>query len=569
MRRSGADIRIVDANGAPGRSLSNLAVVDVKLLAASDVFQRQPFKLLVRVANYGERPIANAAVRVFLDDQTTPAAQATVPPLPAAHVAPLLVGDTTVEIDVKRDAAFQTAGGHAVRVEIVPPDADADADALSLDSRRILALDVRARLHVAAWVQRGREARFDPTAQVEGVFVGDDGRESDTFAFRSASTEEDLARLLGDPTSELDLLILANRVPRGANAIDRIAAFVRRGGALLSFVGDDFDPAAWNHAFHDDPKARLLPFTFGPVARRDRTDPKGPLATLDLGHATSHPISAAFSSDKLAWVRDVPLRLFGYAPLVPDARKPALPGGPAPVEAIVFRFQREPGTEGEGSIAAVEGVYEQGLGRSMWFGMGLDDAWNPNVVFPFLPVFLNDVSLYLTQHPAAGRNIEVGQVLRALVPSEATDVRLSVPGRGGASERLTPRAAASEFDRREVVYDRVGTAGVWSLAYDMPPSAGSTGPRTVTDVVSVAPTPSEGCLLRALRADVAERTRISDAKILDGWDESVAEQVKGDEGEITRPILLAVLAILLLEPFLAMRFGRHEGRGTEPRKGAA
>lgn len=569
VRRSGTDIRIVDALGAPGKSLSNLAVTDVRLLETSDVFQRRPFSLGVKVANYGEQPIAGAAIRVFLDDAPTPAAQAVVPPLAAAHASPLLAGEQVVTLDVRRDAAFQTPGGHVVRVDVLPPDSEADADAIALDSSRILALDVRSKLHVAAWMQKSRDARWDPTPNAQGVFVGEDGRESDTFSFRSVATEDDLIRLLDDPQADVDLLILADRDPRGSEAAKRITSFVHGGGALLVFVGDDFDPVSWNRAFHDSPESHLLDWSFGPVERRAKDDPKGPFH-LDLSHATKHPISAAFASEKMAWVRDVPLVMRGRATLVPDpapARPPTAP--PAP-ESVVFRFEREPGSDAPGPVAAVEGPYAKGFGRSLWFGIGIDDAWNPNAVFPFLPVFLNDVALSLTQRPATDRNIEVGQVLRALLPSEASAVRLIVPGRGGAIEETpTVRAAATEFDRREVVHDRVGMVGVWKLQYAMPatPGSGSTAPRVVTDVVSVAPDPTEGFILRAARADVAERTRSSEARVIDGWTEESDARAAADEGEITQPILWVVLAILLLEPFLAMRFGRH-GEPGESGKGA-
>ncbi len=568
VRRSGCEIRIVDANGAPGRSLPNLAVVDVAPLEEGDVFQGQAFSLKVRVASYGEQPVSRCAIRVFLDDAVTPVAQATVPPLAAARVSPLAVAEQTVVVKVDKDSSFKTPGAHVVRVEVLPSDAEADADALLLDSRRTLALDVRARLHVVAWVQKGREARWDPTNQVQGVFAGDDGRASDTFTFRAVSGEDDLRRLLDDPQAEVDLLVLANREPRGDDLARKIAAFVRGGGALVAFVGDAFDPVAWNRAFHDSADQRLLPWTFGPLVRRAKDDPEDRYL-LDLEHPTSHPLSQALAGEgeTANWVRQVPLRLNGFAPLLPDAPPPKPPGAAVakkPAESVVFRFRREPGTDGPGAVAAVEGPF--GLGRSLWFGMGIDDAWNPNVVLPFLLVFLNDSALLLTRRPTAGRNVEVGQVLRTLLPKDYSNVKLLVPGRGGVVEE-TPivHPAASEEDRPEVVHDRIGTTGVWRLTYARPAVAGSgtSTPRTVTEVFSVSPSPEEGVLLRARREDVAERSRGADAVVLDSWAESSTEKPTSNEGEITSPLLLAVLAFLLLEPFLAMRFGRHGERAEK------
>jgi hypothetical protein len=334
---------------------------------------------------------------------------------------------------------------------------------------------------------------------------------------------------------------------------------------------------AWNRAFHDTAEQRLLPYTFGPLVRRAKDAPEDRYL-LDLDHPTSHPLSQALAGDgeTANWVRQVPLRLNGFTPLLPDA-PPTKPEATGPAkkaaEQVVFRFRREPGTDGPGAIAAVEGPY--GLGRSLWFGMGIDDAWNPNVVLPFLLVFLNDSALSMTRRPTAGRNIEVGQVLRTLLPRDASAPKLVAPGRGGVEETPVVRPAASEEDRPEVVHDRIGTTGVWRLAYSRPPVAGSgtSTPRTVTEVFSVSPSPEEGVLLRARRDDVAERIRGADAVVLDSWAEAAAEATTSSEGEITSPLLLIVLAFLLLEPFLAMRFGRHGERAEKappgPAKGAA
>src|SRR5262249_28244563 len=148
-------------------------------------------------------------------------------------------------VEVDRALAFKTPGPHSVRVEVGPPEGDSSADALGLDSRRYLALDVRATLKVLAWAERGATARVEPVTYLRGVFTGEGG--GDVFQLRAVNGEDDFRRQLS--TYEPDLVILANRVPGGPDAQRELTGWVRGGGALIVFAGDRFDAATWNAAF--------------------------------------------------------------------------------------------------------------------------------------------------------------------------------------------------------------------------------------------------------------------------------------------------------------------------------
>ena len=191
-------------------------------------------------------------------------------------------------------------------------------------------------------------------------------------------------------------------------------------------------------------------------------------------------------------------------------------------------------------------------------GTSLDDDWNPAAFALFLPVLLNDAALDMTRSATTGRNLRIGGTLRATLPRDATNPRLSIPGRG--EEVPSVRAATTEDERPEVLYDRVGTSGAWRLAYERPPVRGTSsaaGPRRVEEVFGVDPDPAEGLLLRADHVAVSGRIPGSPLKVVSAWQDAATTREAARQGEMTSWVLLLVALILLIEPYLAMRFGRH------------
>jgi hypothetical protein len=556
LAREQVRLRVIDAGGGRGgRALGNLAVVEVANALRQDLFQGHSFRLAVRVANHGPREVKGASLRVFLDDAPAPVAIVPGITLPAADPVTGRGSEVPVAVSVAREQSFKTAGAHVVRVEITPPDGASEADAIGLDSRRLLALDVRATLKIACWVESTRGARYDAVSFLKGVYTGEGT--GDVFELRPASDEAGLRAVLTDPQWEPDLVVLANTVPRGAELQRDLVAFVRAGGALAVFVGERIrDPAAWNGPFHADPATRLMPYPFGVPESRARTDPKGPWQ-LDLSHPTPNELSKRLS---IPFVAQTPPEVYGRLPLVTE--RPAVPGATTPIEApvsdesVVLRFLPEPGRPGPGPVALAEGRF--GEGRTLWAGIGIDYEWIGRGVFPFLPILLDTSAKLLTRQRESDRNLLVGEPIVTGIPRDASGPRLSIPGRGEEVPGL--RAATSEAERPQVVYERVGTSGHWRLSYERPPARGGAaqGPRKVEEAFAVNPSPEEGALAKATYDLVRERAPGGKIDVADAWAEAELAQEGGRQGELSGWILLAVLGVLLLEGFLAMRFGHHE-----------
>jgi hypothetical protein len=557
LAREQVALRVIDAGGGrSGRALGNLSVVEVANAQRQDLFQGHSFRLAVRVANHGPREVKGASLRVFLDD--APAPVAIVPGLTIPPADPVTGRGTEVPVavSVAREQSFKTAGAHVVRVEVTPPDGASETDAIGLDSRRLLALDVRATLKIACWVESTRGARYDAVTFLKGVYTGEGT--GDVFELRPASDETGLRALLTDPAWEPDLVVLANTVPRGAELQRDLVAFVRGGGALMVFVGERIrDPGAWNGAFYADPATRLMPFPFGAPESRPPSDVARGYWRLDLEHPTSNELSKRLS---IPFIAQTPPEIRGRLPLI--AERPPTPGvtmppePPASDESVVLRFLPEPGHAGPGPVAIAEGRF--GEGRTLWAGIGVDVEWIGQGVFPFLPILLDTGAKLLTLQRESDRNLLVGEPIVTGIPRDATGPRLAIPGRGEEVPGL--RAATSEAERPQVVYERVGTSGHWRLAYERPPPrrGGSQGPRKVEEAFAVNPDPEEGALAKATYDLVRERAPGGKIDVADAWAEAELAQEGGRQGELSGWILLAVLGVLLLEGYLAMRFGHHE-----------
>ena len=560
-------IRVVDASGGGARTLPNLSVAEVATDdRGGDLFEKSTLTLRVKAWNHGPDAVEGAFLRVFLDDQPSPARTVALDRLPPADPTTLDPGSTTATVRLSRDAAFQTAGAHSVRVEIAPRDEDASTDALGLDSRRFLALSVRAKLRVAAWTEPTKGARFLPSWLLRGVYVGEG--KGDHFDLRTFSSEAQLRDQLADPTWEPDLVVFANVAPRSREMQQELAAWIRAGGALLVFVGDRVDPAEWNVPFFAGPGggsvARLLPFRYGPrelpPAERLETN----AYRLDFEVQTSSPLSRRLVGDEflLRLLRVANPFVYGRMALLDE--RPSPPGmTPSPStgrriaddDAVVLRFAGPQGQPGPVAVAEAR----LGQGRAVFTAFGLDDGWTVDDFF--LPVFLNETALELTRREGTDHDLAVGQGIHAPLPRDASAPKLVIPGRG----EVTPptKAPETESDRPAVVYERVGTSGLWRLSYQRQGARGTApAPKRTEALFAVNPDPAEGALRRAAVPDVKARVPGADLEVLPTYEAGDAAGEDRRQGDLSTYVLLAVFLLLLGESFLAMKFGRHDRKET-------
>lgn len=563
LRRPAA-MRVVNVGA---RDRRDLVVAKVENRTEQDPFVDRPLRLSVTVANYGDKPVSGANIEVTVDGGDRKITES-VPDLPAANVA-LRVPEPateTVQVDLPR-STFRTPGTHTLRVVVTPPREDPAADSLGLSSERWLALRVRRRVHVVAWSRTSRtEQNVDADQYLRGIYEGDTssaGRDAlvgglpPIYSYQSASSEAALLRLLREQRTSVDLVVLANVVPRDERLIEALRAYVREGGGLLVFTGDRIgDPASLNAAFHTpEVDGRLMPYPLSPPEVLKRSEENATAFALDLGFQEDpHPLAEPFTNVKADdWIKRFPPAIWGrtaFREATPPPEGAERPAGAASFARVVLYF--EPDADGRRRPAIVASRF--GEGRTVWVGTSIDNGWLATSLF-FVPVFLHEAAMYLTRPAEAGRNLEVGGVLRASVPAEATKVRLTRPGGGLISPtRRTPEGEGTV----RVLYGHgeLGQAGVWRLTYELPSITGEV--RKEQEQFAVNADPAEGSLFAAREQSVRDGVPAElDLAFLRSYAEIGTELKEAREGEISRFLLFALLGILLLESFLALRFGRR------------
>jgi hypothetical protein len=557
----GAALRVVDVGGDVRRNLAvrEIARPTTSQDAAREAFVRRPFRVDVKVANFGPTPVRGASVAVWVDDDRTNGRNVEAPLLPVDDptTAPM-EGEAVLPVVLPPDA-FRTPGAHVVHAMIVPPNQDVESDALALDSWRRHVLIVRERIHVLAWAQSDPRARTDATTYLSGVYAGHaevedpDGarrRETSVYDLKTAVSPADFVETLrGARGAKPDLVVLAAVAPRDAAAAE-LVQYVRDGGALLAFAGPMLeDPAAWNEPFHDVAEDRILPF----AVQRPQTDEGG--FPIDFDHDTGHELAAPFRDPAVRdLLRQIPIHVRGRMSFVqPPEGSPSDGGAPAGTRPApgreVLRFA-------DGQLAVVAG--RLGAGRTVWVGTSVDDSWlDDEAPTFFLPVFLDEAAVWLTRPDDQGRNLDVGERITARLPRDAVPERMASAAGGTAPMRRS--GGETESDRAVVLVDDVGTAGVWQLAWRREGAAQPT-----TDPFAVNPRFEEGALAAA-RPDHVRRRLPAEADVAfwTAWAETPDATSEAAQGDLSRLLLWLLLGVLAVESFAAWAFGRRRSMASE------
>jgi hypothetical protein len=526
--------------------------------AVSEAFESRshPRILLMRLAGEGESDNF-AAVKVVVEEKVVPVnveTQLTGTVTNFAHATKKarvrlkingleVASQETKEIEPLKSESvsfrhvFSEAGSQAVSIEL-------DGDSLAEDDSAYLAIDVEEQMRVLC---------------VDGdQSTTPNGSEMDYFrqALSPAKSEEVNAgkmplfpevkgrsEFLETNLDAYRLIVLANVAVPPPEKIAALRDFVSRGGALWIFVGRNTDVKLYNNAFGD-----LLPGALeGDGGTEDVANPDGPSDGLS-DKLVSHPVLEKFKG-----MKDLPLssmRTYKRFKLQANVKD----------ETVRTMLAYE-----NGEPAALEkGVGDSG-GRVVLFGTTADKAWNNWPTKNQYMMLMNFIALDLIQPPYLQRNRGYGERFVMQLPRQVwadarrDGVRLKDPVNDVSSMEVFADAARMESLP-------IRRAGVYSATLPVEPKAVTYFAANRNTEESDLAAIDEKEILAMISKGEGQgeqngyfKSIVTQADIDFSSDDvkDAEERLKKQSGnrEIWRWLAGAVLVLLLVESFLARRFG--------------
>ena len=342
------------------------------------------------------------------------------------------------------------------------------------------------------------------------------------------------------------LVILANVGSFSSEDVTAIKSYVRGGGSLVVFMGDNVTSDLYHEVFHEEEGESLLPVRLGEV----RGSAQYPVH-LVVGDA-SHPVTRFFAEHEQSTRLHRPLisfsKYFGLTPLVEES----------PAFRVMFRFN---------DVGKTPAMFDNsyGAGRVLWCNSTADKRWADFPGAPDFVVFLYESISYLMRFGAEPRDLQVNQpFVRSYQSDEyASEVVLVVPEDEGELGGLSRVRTVHKAMRRteggsafELFHEVTDVPGIYRLDLRRPHSLAEDGVEYFCVNVDTAEsdlTPlSEDDLSRAFTSFKYRVLDLSEKERQVAREESV---LRGRE--LWKGILVAVLALLVAETLLAWLFGRR------------
>lgn len=502
---------VIDLGAAaePNRAVVNLG------LTSPVVTVGVPTNIRVQVRNFGPEPRPASRVQLVVDGQLGP--EQTLD-LPVGE--PLTINFTQI---------FRSEGDHVVEAVM-------DEDPLSVDDHRRLVVPVKEKIRVLLvdgdLNPEPFQAETDYLAQALSPL--ETGQNEQPAAGGAAEAEQIPMLIEVVPESRLgslelatyDVIMLANVAQPTENEAVGLDKYVRQGGGLVLFAGDRIVAESYNSRLATAARD-LLPATFG-TSVGDAAKKTGAFLIDPLAYR--HPIVAAYEGATPAVSSGLTqVATFQYSKL---SRKPDS------ASRVALAFD-------SGDPAVIEA--QRGRGHVVMVATSADSRWTTWPLHPSYPVVMGEIALLAASGRTGEKNSQVGQEIVQAYPSTAgaLAVNLKTPDKGTREMALKPEADAS--------YLRLAPpeiSGIYEAQIAPPVS------RTDRFAVNVP----------VVESDPARVDPGSLKELVPGFDPVVIKSAEeltkaADEvarrGEIHRPLLLAVLILILLETLLAWWIGRR------------
>ena len=501
-----AEIRLVDVGGNP---VANVGVISLEPLDRA-VIAGVPATFSARVRNYGPGPASNVTVTFEFGDNKQ---------LPVRIEGDIRPGEP---VEVKTEYTFRAAGPAVVR-------ARTPADILPGDDVRRRIVSVRPRLRFLLVdgepepeAYRGETdflaAALMPPGDVQSGIEVDVVPES-TFPGR-------------DPEA-YDGIFLCNVYRLPDDRVKALEDYVRAGGGLVFFLGDQIDPQVYDAVFYgrgEEAGQKLLPLSLREV--EGSSDDYVNLAAS----APDHPAVQFLRGLHPVIFRTIAVNRF-------------IKCDPAPRTGAHVLLSY---TDEDGSPALAEKSF--GDGRVLLFTTAADLEWSnfPHSVL-YVPLLQEAARYVVRRDPDVFTRIVGEPIVVRYDPKEMAPSVMVVPPPelGGAPVQL---ASARDEATKQLFYryDRTTVAGEYAARMKTP--LGEAFERLYAMNVD----PQEGDLERV---DLEKlHAAAPGSRIERGSEEAAVGGEDSDRSEFWRTLIVALVAVAALETVLAWRFGHHAAK---------
>jgi hypothetical protein len=493
-------------------SAENLAVADLRLKNAVALVGREAI-IEAAIHNFGRQAKSRQPVELWIDRRRIEQKFADVP----------AGGEASAAFSHR----FDTPGDRAVEVR-------APGDALETDNVRYLSVPVRQAIRVLCIDGRPSGERFRGAADYAAYALSPEADRSSVqveTAAESALQERDLARY--------DCIFFCNVAQFTANEARLLKAYLHGGGNAVFLLGDRVQAERYNRELGGEvltkekgergragqgkeTPERLLPVRIGErVAKPQyRLDP--------LGYR--HPIVKAFRGAGESALLTTPV--FQYYML-------EIPKDSAARKVLAL---------GDGDPLMVEEAI--GRGRVVVLATTAEVAWSGLPLWPSFVPLMQETLMYCVADEAKRRNLTVGEPIAVTAAASSADAPVSIRTPDGRSVN-----AAFKLQGSAAGLELAETAQSGFYAVSLGP------PANRREIFSENVDPKESDLAQIspeeLRDEVWPGVSFAHQTTWQNAAAPTAAATLARSPELQVDLLYGVFALLLLETFLAWRFGHH------------
>jgi hypothetical protein len=490
-----ADLVVIDV-GQP--SAENLAVTSLRA-GRSVVTVGRNVELGVELKDFGHHDRSRQPVELWIDGHK--AAQQSVD-VPAGGVA-----------SVAFTHRFETPGDHTVEVR-------ADGDALDVDNHRWLVVPVRQSIRALCIDGRPSGEPFEGAADYLAAALAPGAGKSERPLVDVENVAE--SAILERDLGSYDCVFLADVAQFTASEAKVLDAYLGHGGSLVFFLGDQVAAEQYNHQLGGSAGLRrILPARLGAVVERPQSgvDP--------LGYR--HPIVQAFRGHEKSGLLTMPLSKYVKLDVAGNSAAKvvlALEGGdPLVVEEPIRR------------------------GRVVLVATSADKSWTTLPVWSNYVPLVQEILAWCVSSQLHERNVEVGEPLEASAAAQAGDAPVTIERPDGQSRSAEVR---TEGDYSGWTFGETYRSGVYTARLGPPAK------RSQKFAVNVNTAESDLASLdrEELQNDVWPGIEFSYQTTWQSVDVRAAMPATR-AARLHIELLYAVVGLLLLETFVAWRFGHH------------